>query len=351
MIDQDCPEAAAVIVGVILNEAGAATEPLLADFAAGLRVRGVDVGGLIQRSRVGDAGKPVMDLVDIRTGEEFRISQDLGSASAGCNLDTSGLADASRVLRREIAAGAQLLIINKFAGQECDGGGLAPEMFDAISRGIPVLTSLAPRNRPRWDVLTGNAGQMLAPRAEALWQWWRGVAGKTMPIVGLAGWSGSGKTTLMVELVRLLSLRGLSVSTIKHAHHAFDIDKPGKDSYRHREAGACEVMVSSGQRWALMHELRDAAEPSLEDLVARMQAVDLLMIEGFKTHAHDKIEIHRPAEGKPMLWPDDPHIIAIASDVPSTDAIFSGNTLPVLDLNDPAALVEFILTRAGLVPC
>ena len=336
------PDTAANI-GIVLSESGLGIEPLLAGFAADLQIHGFNVGGLVQRSGVGPTGRPVMDLVDIRTGDEFRISQDLGPESSGCSLDISGLAEASRVLRREIEAGVELLVINKFSGLESDGGGFVAEMFQAISRGIPVLSSLSPRNRPQWNTLTGNAGSMLQPHSQALWQWWTCVSARTMPIMGLAGWSGSGKTTLMVELVSLMTQRGYRVSTIKHAHHGFDIDKPGKDSHRHREAGAAEVMISSGMRWALMHELREANEPSLEDLIARMQPVDLLLIEGFKTHAHDKIEIHRRVLGKPMLWPEDPHIIAIASDEPLPNM-----TLPVLDLNNPAVLVDFILARTGL---
>jgi molybdopterin-guanine dinucleotide biosynthesis protein B len=164
-----------------------------------------------------------------------------------------------------------------------------------------------------------------------------------MKVFGLAGWSGSGKTTLMVALVQKIAARGLRVSTIKHAHHAFDIDRPGKDSFRHREAGASEVMIATPARWALMHEMRDAPEASLGELLAHMTPVDLLLIEGFKAHPHDKIEIHRPSLGKPMIWPDDPYIVAVASDAP-----LGALPLPRLDLDDSAAIVEFILTRTGL---
>jgi molybdopterin-guanine dinucleotide biosynthesis protein B len=166
-----------------------------------------------------------------------------------------------------------------------------------------------------------------------------------MKVFGLAGWSGAGKTTLMVALVSQISERGLRVSTIKHAHHAFDVDRPGKDSYRHRDAGATEVLVASSARWALMHEMRDTPETPLDELLTHMTPVDLLLIEGFKSHPHDKLEIHRPTLGKPMLWPDDPHIVAVASDVPLDDL-----PLPRLDLDDPTAIVEFILTRTGLAP-
>ena len=164
-----------------------------------------------------------------------------------------------------------------------------------------------------------------------------------MKVFGLAGWSGSGKTTLMVALVQKIAARGLRVSTIKHAHHTFDIDRPGKDSFRHREAGATEVMIATPERWTLMHEMRDDPEAPLGELLAHMTPVDLLLIEGFKAHPHDKIEIHRPSLGKPMIWPDDPYIVAVASDAP-----LGTLPLPRLDLDDSAAIVEFILTRTGL---
>lgn len=165
-----------------------------------------------------------------------------------------------------------------------------------------------------------------------------------MKVFGLAGWSGSGKTTLMEGLVRELCGRGLSVSTIKHTHHDFDIDRPGKDSHRHREAGAREVLLAGGQRWALMHELRGAAEPTLEEMLARMAPVDLILVEGFKAHPHDKLEVHRPTLGKPMLWPNDPRIVAVAS-----DQALEGVGLPVLDLDDVTGVADFILGTVGLV--
>jgi molybdopterin-guanine dinucleotide biosynthesis protein B len=162
-----------------------------------------------------------------------------------------------------------------------------------------------------------------------------------MQVFGLAGWSGSGKTTLLTRLIPELIGRGISVSTIKHAHHEFDIDKPGKDSWLHRQAGAREVMVASSRRFALMHELRDAPEPSLDELVARMAPVDLLLVEGFKAHDHAKLEIHRPSVGKPFLYPGDPHIVAIASD----EALAA--PLPVLPLADVAAIADFIVRENG----
>lgn len=162
-------------------------------------------------------------------------------------------------------------------------------------------------------------------------------------VFGLAGWSGSGKTTLMEKLIREIDRRGFSVSTIKHTHHAVDIDRPGKDSFRHREAGAVEVLVASSSRWALMHELRGACEPPVEELIRHMTPVDLLIIEGFKSHAHPKLEVHRPSLGKPMLWPEDPTIAGIASDVALT-----GVTLPVLALNDAEAITAFMLKVLNL---
>ena len=163
-----------------------------------------------------------------------------------------------------------------------------------------------------------------------------------MRIFGLAGWSGSGKTTLMTALIPEFVARGLSVSTIKHAHHAFDVDQPGKDSWRHRQAGASEVLVVSERRWALMHELRGALEPGLDELMLRVTPVDLLLVEGFKHHPHPKIEIYRPALGKPPLHPDDCYIVAVAS-----DQELPGLVLPWLPLGDAAAIADFILQHDG----
>jgi len=159
-----------------------------------------------------------------------------------------------------------------------------------------------------------------------------------MRIFGLAGWSGSGKTTLMAALIPELVSRGITVSTLKHAHHAFDVDQPGKDSWRHRQAGAQEVMISSENRWALMHELRGAPEPAFEELVRRMSPVDLLLVEGFKRHPHPKIEVYRRSLGKPLLHPEDPSVVAIAS-----DEMLPGLTLPWLPLSDAGAVTAFIL--------
>ena len=164
-----------------------------------------------------------------------------------------------------------------------------------------------------------------------------------MRVFGLAGWSGSGKTTLIVDLLPEIIARGITVSTLKHAHHKFDIDLPGKDSFEHRRAGATEVMISSANRWALMHELRGLDDPPLELLMNRMAPVDLLLVEGFKWEAHPKIEVHRPSVSKPLLQPDDPHIIAVASD----EAI-QHLTVPVLPLGDAVVITDFILEAVDL---
>src|SRR3990172_8332138 len=141
-----------------------------------------------------------------------------------------------------------------------------------------------------------------------------------MRIIGLAGWSGSGKTTLITKLIPRLLARGVRVSTLKHAHHGFDLDTPGKDSFMPRTAGATEVIISSGKRWAILHELRGEPEWDLRDLVGKMSAVDLVLVEGFKRDAFPKLEIHRAANGKPLIHPEDPHIVAIASDTPLPQA-------------------------------
>lgn len=164
-----------------------------------------------------------------------------------------------------------------------------------------------------------------------------------MKIFGLAGWSGAGKTSLMVRLLPELTGRGLAVSTMKHAHHAFDVDVPGKDSYEHRQAGAAEVLVTSANRWVLMHELRGAPEAQMEELIARMTPVDLLLIEGFKHHAHDKLEVFRRAVGKPLLCVSDSRVVAVASDGPVPEA-----RVPVVALDDTRAIADFIAAHCGL---
>jgi molybdopterin-guanine dinucleotide biosynthesis protein B len=164
-----------------------------------------------------------------------------------------------------------------------------------------------------------------------------------MKVFGLAGWSGSGKTTLTARLLPELIGRGLKVSTMKHAHHSFDIDQPGKDSYVHRMAGATEVMVASAHRWALMHEHRGASEPTAAELIRQMAPVDLLLIEGFKRESHPKLEVYRQANGKPLLHPEDPHIVAVASDVN-----LPGCPLPVIGIDDVAGVADFIIGHCGL---
>ena len=158
-----------------------------------------------------------------------------------------------------------------------------------------------------------------------------------MRLIGLAGWSGSGKTTLLAKLIPVLIVRGRTVSTLKHAHHEFDIDKPGKDSHTHRLAGATEVLISSARRWALMHELRDEPEPLLRDLLPRLTSVDLVIVEGYKSQSHPKLEVHRAAVGKPLLYPNDPNIVAIAS-----DARPAALQLPFADLNDVEAIADLV---------
>jgi molybdopterin-guanine dinucleotide biosynthesis adapter protein len=161
-------------------------------------------------------------------------------------------------------------------------------------------------------------------------------------IFGFAGWSGSGKTTLIEKLIPRFSGAGLRVSLIKHAHHTFDVDQPGKDSYRHRHAGASEVLVTSSRRWVMMHELRGAHEPSFEEHVKRISPCDLLIVEGFKFAPIPKLEVWRSATGEPLLHPNDPHIVAVASDARVQ------TRLPVLDLNDDAAIAGFIVSHLRL---
>ena len=162
-----------------------------------------------------------------------------------------------------------------------------------------------------------------------------------MRIIGLAGWSGSGKTTLITKLIPRLIERGIRVSTLKHAHHGFDLDQPGKDSFFHRAAGATEVIISSARRWAILHELRDEPEWDLRNLVAKMSPVDLVLVEGFKRDAFPKLEIHRAANGKPLIHPEDSHIVAIASDIALPQV-----KVPVIDLNDIDAIADLLLARA-----
>lgn len=161
-----------------------------------------------------------------------------------------------------------------------------------------------------------------------------------MRVIGLAGWSGAGKTTLMVKLLPCLIARGRSVSTLKHAHHRFDVDKPGKDSWEHRRAGASQVLVASGARWALMTELRRAKEPTLPELLGHLDPVDLVIVEGFKRDAHPKIEVWRAANEKPWMHPDMPGIVAVASDAPPP------YDLPRVALDDVEAVATLIEAHA-----
>lgn len=162
-----------------------------------------------------------------------------------------------------------------------------------------------------------------------------------MRIIGLAGWSGSGKTTLITKVLPRLIARGQRVSTLKHAHHGFDLDQPGKDSFMHRAAGATEVVISSAKRFAVLHELRDEPEWDLPDLLTKLAPVDLVLVEGFKRDAFPKIEIHRAANGKPLIHPDDPHIVAIASDLALPQA-----RVPVIDLDDIERIADMLLKQA-----
>ncbi len=161
-----------------------------------------------------------------------------------------------------------------------------------------------------------------------------------MKVIGLAGWSGAGKTTLLSRVIPLFVGSGLLVSVIKHAHHSFDVDVPGKDSWVHRQSGATEVLVSSGKRWALMHELREASEPRLPQLLRKMSAVDLVVVEGFKSESHRKIEVHRAANGKPFLFQGDPAISGIVTDAAVETA------LPVAHLDNIEAVAAMMLKAA-----
>ena len=164
-----------------------------------------------------------------------------------------------------------------------------------------------------------------------------------MKVMGVVGWKNAGKTTLVVRLVSAIVARGYSVSTVKHAHHAFDIDQPGKDSFLHRSAGATEVLVTSGARWALMHELRDETEPSLDEHLAKLSDVEVVLVEGFKHHPHSKIEVYRQGQVAELIAPNDPQICAIATDFDHLSA-----NCPVLPLNDPDQIADFVLSYLSL---
>ena len=179
----------------------------------------------------------------------------------------------------------------------------------------------------------------------------------TPAVIGVTGWSGSGKTALIVRLIPELASRGYRVATVKHAHHTFEIDTPGKDSFEHRAAGAVEVVVSSAKRWAIMHENRDEAEPALEDLLAQLSPVDVVLVEGFKNGAHTKIEVHRPATGTELICNTNRSIVAVASDaaVAGPDVNTGSEAertpareIPFLDLNDTAEIADFVIVHCGL---
>ena len=195
----------------------------------------------------------------------------------------------------------------------------------------PVFALTAARQRSTIDTLPVSA---------------RGITGASiatgMKTFGVVGWSGSGKTTLIEKIVPCFTERGMRVSVLKHAHHPFDVDRPGKDSYRHRQAGATEVLITSAHRWVLMHELRGAHEPSFEDQVKRLSPCDLLIVEGWKPAPVPKLEVWRAGTGTAFLHPQDPGIVAVASDVTIE------TTLPLLDLNDSAGIAAFILKNLGL---
>lgn len=163
----------------------------------------------------------------------------------------------------------------------------------------------------------------------------------TTRVLGIAGWSGAGKTTLLTQLLPLLTARGLRCATIKHAHHAFDVDQPGKDSYEHRRAGASEVLICSERRWVQMHELREEPEPTLAQLLRLLRPCDLILVEGFKRDRHAKLEVYRPAIGKPPLHVDDPYVVAVATDAPET--VHHAHRV---DLNDVEAVAAVVLDRA-----
>lgn len=163
-----------------------------------------------------------------------------------------------------------------------------------------------------------------------------------MKVIGIAGYSGSGKTTLIEKVIPVLVLEGVRVSLVKHAHHEFDIDHPGKDSWRHRHAGCAEVLISSSRRWALMHELRGAAEPSLQDQLKQLSPCDLVIVEGYKSAPIPKVEVHRKLSGAPLLYLEDSHIVAVATDESLA------TELPQFGLDDAEGVARFIIRHLGL---
>ena len=162
-----------------------------------------------------------------------------------------------------------------------------------------------------------------------------------MRIIGLAGWQNSGKTTLLAKVIPCLVARGRTVSTVKHAHAGFDVDQPGKDSHTHRMAGASEVLIGSAKRFALVHELREAPEPSLAELLLKLSPVDLVIVEGYKAHPHPKLELYRASVGKPLIHPNDSWVVAVASDV-----ALAGCALPVIELDDIETIADVLLVES-----
>jgi molybdopterin-guanine dinucleotide biosynthesis protein MobB len=174
----------------------------------------------------------------------------------------------------------------------------------------------------------------------------RGLAQGVMRVISVVGWKNNGKTTLVVRLVEHLTRMGLKVSTIKHAHHSIDLDQPGKDSWRHREAGAREVVLATSRRWILMHELRDTAEPPLATLLAKLAPVDIVVVEGFKGTSLPKIEVHRAVRGTELIARSDPDVVAVAADID-----LQGLAIPVVDLNDIPAVAALVLEHAREIEC
>ena len=203
------------------------------------------------------------------------------------------------------------------------------------------IVSRVSESRVHWRMIPGLLRACSSQAARScirIWPW----LFADMRLFGFAGWSGSGKTTLIERLVPRLAARGLTVSLVKHAHHSFDVDQPGKDSWRHRQAGCTEVLVTSAMRWALVHELRGQSELALDEAIARISPCDLLLVEGFKAAAVPKLEIWRESLGEPLLFPDDPHIQAIATDDPGRFA----DRLTSFALDDIDAIATFVLAEA-----
>ncbi|MGB0694517.1 MAG: molybdopterin-guanine dinucleotide biosynthesis protein B [Rhodospirillaceae bacterium] len=342
-------------------------EPILARFAAALRQTGVHIGGVIPRTTPQPPARARMDQIDVATGEVIAMSQELGLGSTACRLDPAGLAEAARRVGEARQTPVQLLFGGKFGDQEIQGQGLSGEVLPALADGLPTVLMMRQERLEAWTKVSGGLGTVLPARFDALWHWFGDQVRPLLasgtddpvplpPIFGLVGWSGAGKTTLTEALIRALTARGLTVSTIKHAHHGFDMDRPGKDTWRHREAGAREVMVASGSRWALLHEHRDKDPTEDIDplaLVSRMAPADLVLIEGYGRQPIPRLEVWRPALERPRRSePDDPFLCAVALPDPedeNTQQAFFGakkpadSSLPLLDLNTPDQIADWLL--------